>query len=58
VPRPITTQVELETEQPVWLDDLLAHESIETSPRGSVELTLEGYGQYWLRVRREDRREL
>ena len=55
-PQPVTTQLELETEQPVWLDDLFAHESIETGPRGTVELALEGYGHRWLRVRRDDRR--
>jgi hypothetical protein len=31
---------------------------IQTDHRGTVQLTLEGYGQRWLRVRREDRREL
>ena len=44
---------ELETEQPVWLDDLLAHESIQSGPRGTAEVGLEGYGHRWLRVASE-----
>jgi glycosidase len=58
--RPVTTQLHLEPddlvgEEPVWLEDLFAHEALETSPRGEVELALEGYGHRWLRVRRDDR---
>ena len=58
--RPVTTQLHLEPddlvgEEPVWLEDLFAHEALETDPRGEVELALEGYGHRWLRVRRDDR---
>jgi trehalose synthase len=57
-PHPVTTQLELATQEPVWLDDLFDHTSGQAGPRGTVEVALEGYGHRWLRVRREDRREL
>ena len=58
--QPVTTQFHLEPddlvgEEPVWLEDLFAHEALETGPGGAVELALEGYGHRWLRVRRDDR---
>jgi glycosidase len=56
-PHPVTTQLELGTEKPVWLDDLFDHTAVETGPRGTVDVPLVGYGHRWLRVRREDGRE-
>lgn len=57
---PVSTQVELDRDdhrgdEPVWLEDLFAHEVVDVGPRGVVELGLEGYGHRWLRVRRGER---
>lgn len=54
---PVDTRVELDADdrrgdEPVWLEDLFAHEVVEVGRRGVVELGLEGYGHRWLRVRR------
>ena len=54
---PVDTRVELDPDdrrgdEPVWLEDLLAHEVVDVGRRGVVELGLEGYGHRWLRVRR------
>jgi trehalose synthase len=49
--QPVTTELELETDEAGGLDDLFAHESIQTGRRGTVEMTLEGFGHRWLRVR-------
>jgi trehalose synthase len=57
-PQPVTTALDLESDAPIWLDDLFSHQSIETGPRGRVELALDGYGHRWLRVRPDDRGEL
>jgi hypothetical protein len=55
---PVTTQLELETAEPVWLDDRFAHTSVETDSRGTLDLSLDGYGHRWVRVRRDDRRDV
>jgi glycosidase len=52
-PHPVTTQLELDTDHSVRLDDLFDQTSVETGPRGAVELGLEGYGHRWLRLRRD-----
>jgi hypothetical protein len=52
-PHPITTQLELDTDHSVRLDDLFDQTSVETGPRGTVELGLAGYGHRWLRLRRD-----
>jgi hypothetical protein len=54
--QPVTTVVDLDAddlsdERPARLDGLLAHEELEADASGSVELTLEGYGHRWFRVR-------
>ena len=53
---PVTCRLELGAEvlgdgDPASLADLFAHEEIEVSAGGVVELTLEGYGHRWLRAR-------
>ena len=59
---PLTTRVQLlpddldaDPGEAIWLDDLFAHESHDTDAKGGVELTLDGYGHTWLRVRRDSR---
>ena len=51
---PVTTRLQLAAddlgERPVRLDDLFAHEEVEVSARGLVDLTLEAYGHRWLRL--------
>ena len=47
---------DLEGGTPVWLEDPFAHREVETSDDGTVELTLEGYGHHWLRVRHDGMR--
>jgi glycosidase len=54
--QPVTTRLKLEPDDlgsgpPARLEDLFAHEEIETSAGGVVELTLDGYGHRWLRAR-------
>jgi len=53
---PVSTTLDLDADdltgdEPVRLEDLLAHEELETGADGSVELALEGYGHRWFRVR-------
>ena len=55
---PLTTRIRPVTEDvagtgSLWLEDLLAHATLEADPRGEVELTLDGYGHRWMRVRRD-----
>jgi trehalose synthase len=57
--QPVTTQLELDTSElgdgePIWLEDVFAHTTIDLPPRGGVDLALDGYGHRWLRVRRGD----
>ena len=40
---------------PAWLEDLFVDDALEPGAHGQVELTLDGYGHRWLRVRRDDR---
>lgn len=61
--QPLTTRVQLHQDdlaaraegEEIWLDDLFAHRAHATDTRGGAELTLEGYGHVWLRVRRDSR---
>jgi trehalose synthase len=51
---PVTTRLQLAAEdlgdeRPARLGDLFAHEEVEVSARGLVDLTLEAYGHRWLR---------
>ena len=58
-PQPVTTQLELET-RASRSGSRTCSPTRRSRPgrRGAVELALEGYGHRWLRVRREDRRDL
>ena len=42
---------DLEGEEPVWLEDLFDHQSVDLEG-GEAKLPLEGYGHSWFRVRR------
>ncbi len=57
---PVTTTFALDPddvarEGGVWLEDLHDQQSVEPGPKGAVELTLDGYGFRWFRVRHDDK---